>query len=558
MTIDEGTAPEGGTAIITVTVSDGDAKTYVQDDFAITGDARFDIVWDEASQRGQVVLKAGQTLDYETTADRNDIALTITVTDSDMPGSPPTPSSDSKTFDGLTLRDANDIGVVVITRNTTTKTLTATLTDDDGVGAAADGGGAIDPTYEWYNVATGAIVRPASTTNTFTYTDDDAHYRVRVEYTDGFSDANVEVEASTAPISLAPIAVQLGEHTTASVPLTAKRTSDGSTIASDALTLAFVLEDGSIANTYKGITISDTGIMPVSAEKLNYEALTDDEKTNGIDFTIRATSGTDSVDAAFNVRIADTAESVSFGTDYTDYLKTVKLLDGEAYTTTDVIYTATATATSGRGITYALGGTDAALFDINAASGDVVFRTATTLSADTKNTYEFTVTATETGTNNTEHQSVTIGLPSIEIGPGQDAHSINNSDLGTSGSLIVAVITDVQVTGSATVGWAITGGADAALFILADRTGPGTNVKLNFGHADFVKKAEYKVVLTATNEDTEETDDIEITLTINNFVAPSPAITPDRQAEAHDPYDPDADPIAGLTPIPDNDPYAGS
>ena len=557
VTIDEGTAPADGTPIITVTVNDGDAKIYVQDDFALTGDARFDIVWDEASQRGQVVLKAGQTLDYETTADRTDIALTITVTDGDMPGTPPTPSSDSATFDGLTLRDANDAGVVVITRNTTTKTLTATLSDDDGVLTTAQGG--ITPTYEWYNVATGAIVRPASTTNTFTYTDDDAHYRVRVEYTDGFAGVgNVEVEGSTAPISLSPVSVQLGEHTTASVPLTAKRSSDGSTIASDALTLAFVLEDGTTTNTYKGITISDTGIMPESAEKLNYEALTDDEKTNGIDFTIRATSGTDSVDAAFKVQIADTAESVSFGTDYTDYLKTVKLLDGEAYTTTDVIYTATATATSGRGITYALGGTDAALFDINAASGDVVFRTATTLSADTKNTYEFTVTATETGTNNTEHQSVTIGLPSIEIGPGQDAHSINNSDLGTSGSLIVAVITDVQVTGSATVGWAITGGADAALFILADRTGPGTNVKLNFGHADFVKKAEYKVVLTATNEDTEETDDIEITLTINNFVAPSPAITPDRQAEAHDPYDPDADPLAGLTPIPDTDPHAGS
>ena len=557
VTIAEGTAPADGTPIITVTVSDGDAKTYVQDDFALTGDARFDIVWDEASQRGQVVLKAGQTLDYETLADRTDIALTITVTDSDMPGTPPTPSSDSATFDGLTLRDANDIGVVTITKNTTTKTLTATLTDDDGVGAAADGGGAIDPTYEWYNVATGAIVRTASTSNTFTYTDDNAHYRVRVEYTDGFAGVgNVEVEGSTAPISLAPISVQLGEHTTASVPLTAKRTSDGSTIASDALTLAFVLEDGTTANTYKGITISDTGIMPESAEKLNYEALTDDEKTNGIDFTIRATSGTDSVDAAFNVRIADTAESVSFGDDYTDYLKTVKLLDGEAYTTTDVIYTATATATSGRGITYALGGTDAALFDINAASGDVVFRTATTLSADTKNTYEFTVTATETGTTNTEHQSVTIGLPSIEITTSGDGHEIRNADLGSPHSITVAVIA-VDVAGSASVGWAITGGADAALFTLEDVANNGTRVKTNFGHASFERKAEYEVTLTATNKTTMETDDLQLTITVTGFV-PSPAITPDRQAEAHDPYDPDADPIAGLTPMPDADPYAGS
>ena len=505
-------------------------------------------------------------LDYETDGTTGTINLNVKVNDG-VVDSNPVPIT-------ITLTNLNEAGVVTITRNATTKTLTATLTDDDGVGSAADGGGAIDPTYEWYDVATGAIVRPASTTNTFTYTDDDAHYRVRVEYTDGFSDANVEVEASTAPISLAPISVQLGEHTTASVPLTAKRTSDGSTIAADALTLAFVLEDGSIANTYKGITISDTGIMPESAEKLNYEALTDDEKTNGIDFTIRATSGSDSVDSAFNVRIADTAESVSFGTDYTDYIPIVNVLDGTSYSTTDVVHTATATATGA--ITYTLSGADAGLFDIG-TNGDVVFKSATTLAASTKSTYEFTVTATDGTTSDTEHQSVTLNAKSIVFTTPLDEEftqfEINIDNLisgafSNSGHKIANAATlDYETTGTSEKPTAaITGGADRGVFEvdLLTQTPTTGEVQITLQRNGLVKKHQYEVEITITHPTTEETEVRTVTLVVIDhrtkvpIPEPAPAgtpppITPDRTEEAHDPIDPD-DPLAGIVPLPDTDP----
>ena len=69
----------------------------------------------------------------------------------------------------------------------------------------------------------------------------------------------------------------------------------------------------------------------------------------------------------------------------------LNVLDGTSYSTTDAVHTATATATGA--ITYTLSGTDAGLFDIG-TNGDVVFKSATTLAASTKSTYEFTVTAT--------------------------------------------------------------------------------------------------------------------------------------------------------------------
>ncbi len=783
---------------ITFTIEDVDSvgsNTVMASDFVVyagasgtTTEDRFEVA--DVGGTWTLRLKANEELDYEEENADNDPTITLRVAIDDGTHTPI--PSEAIT---ITAEDRNDLGAVVITRDTATKTLTATLTDQDGILTAADG--ATPPSYEWFDVATGE--RVGTDSNTFTYTDDNAHYRVRVEYRDVWGGANLvnRAESSTASISLSRNIAFLLEHDTFPVPVSATLTSDGSAIPSNELTLAFVTEDGTTATTYKGVTIANGFVMPV-IDRLNYEALTPDEQMNGIKFIIRATHDGNSVDIAFSVRVSNRNEVVSFGDEYTDYLKTINLLDGRTIATTETIHTATATADSNGAITYSLSGTDASLFMIDGTSGAVTFKAATTLDSSMKDSYEFEVIATETGTSNTERQSVTIDVSSIRftsadtvdrtaanvnhnidlghndhfvidivterannagvtyaftggadmdlftidgliaqggtnklnlridhqnfvkksqyeveitatnivtmepvvqmftltvagypesppviklpagtaadytspiniddedidiitftiedpdknyvagdisvvgsdgttadtrfmvtwdaatqtgtlqaagtgvdfsklsipsggeatdprwtstfirvtdtpegsiasgddvrvvlrvaersvvIGSGQDTHSINDSDVGTSGSLLVAVIANVTVEGtSATVGWAITGGEDAALFFLADRAGHGTNVRLNFGHADFVKKAEYKVKLTATNSVTEDTDDIEITLTVNNFVAPAPAITPDRTEPQVEVEIPDADPLAGIVPIPDTDPHAG-
>ena len=545
---------------IRFTIEDVDSvgsNTVMASDFVVykgatgmTTDDRFEV----ADLGGWTLrLKANKELDYEEEiSGDNDPSIILRVAINDGTHTPI--PSDPIT---ITVQNRNDQGTVAITRDTATKTLTATLTDDDGILTPADDSRAINPRYEWFDVATGE--RVGTDSNTLTYTDDNAHYRVRVEYNDVWNGANLvnRAETSTAPISLSPNFAQLLEHLTVLVvPVTARLSSDNSVIPTNELTLAFVLPDGTTATTYKGVTLANGRVMPASADRLNYEALTPDERANGIDFIVRATHDGTSVDVAFNVRVSNLPEVVSFGDEYTDYLKTINFLDGRTIATTETIHTATATADSNGAISYALTGTDAGLFNIDATSGAVTFKAETTVDSNTKDIYEFEVKATETGTPNTERQTVTIELSSIEITSPSTGHEIRNADLGSTHSLVAATI-NVDVAGSAMVDWAITGGADAALFTLEGAANNGTRVKTNFGHASFERKAEYKVTLTATNKDTTDTDDLEVTIAVTGFV-PSPAIIPDRQEEAHDPYDPDADPIAGLTPIPDTDPYAGS
>ena len=68
---------------VTFTISDADTgSTYTSSEIALSGDSRFDFVWDEARQSGTVVLKDTETLDHDaaTNPDRA-ITLTLTVTD---------------------------------------------------------------------------------------------------------------------------------------------------------------------------------------------------------------------------------------------------------------------------------------------------------------------------------------------------------------------------------------------------------------------------------------------------------------------------------------------
>ena len=70
------------TDIITgITVTDADVgKTYAQGDFALTGDSRFDFVWDATAQTGSVVLTSGSMIAAGT------ISLSLTVTDANPVG----------------------------------------------------------------------------------------------------------------------------------------------------------------------------------------------------------------------------------------------------------------------------------------------------------------------------------------------------------------------------------------------------------------------------------------------------------------------------------------
>ena len=90
-----------------------------------------------------------------------------------------------------------------------------------------------------------------------------------------------------------------------------------------------------------------------------------------------------------------------------------------AENTAGVVYTAEAADPEGEAVTYALSGTDAALFTIDAATGAVSFVTApdfeSPADADGDNNYEITVTASD-GSLTTD-QSVTITVTAVDEGP---------------------------------------------------------------------------------------------------------------------------------------------
>ena len=301
---------------------------------------------------------------------------------------------------------------------------------------------------------------------------------------------------------------------------------------------------------------------------------------NGVDFeALNPPFGGSDTDPRWTetfIRVTDAPEgSIASGDDarvvlrVTDVVEpiTINLIDGKEYTTTDTIHTAT-TELDGT-ITYALGGTDANLFNIDSTSGAVTFKADTTLNDDTKDTYKIDITATD-ASSNTESQSIIFDVSSIAFTtPLDESFTIFefNVDKLVSGAFnaLDAESLDYETTGtSAKPTAAVTGGIDMGIFDVKVATTTSTTGRMTVvlqSNDDFVKKNQYEVEFTITNPATMESDVRAITLiVINRFTGiqiPDPApptapapITPDRteqQAEAHDPHDPDDDPLAGLT-----------
>ena len=123
----------------------------------------------------------------------------------------------------------------------------------------------------------------------------------------------------------------------------------------------------------------------------------------------------------------------------------------------------------------------------------------------------------------------------------------NDNDLIVSQALSNAV----SIVGSGMASFSITGGADKDHFTIA---GSRNNLNLRTSDDNFpTTQTSFVVEITATNSANADTAVLTFAVRIFGSVgSASPAQIPDRQAEAHDPYDPDQD--LGLTPLPEVDP----
>ena len=186
-------------------------------------------------------------------------------------------------------------------------------------------------------------------------------------------------------------------------------------------------------------------------------------------------------------------------------------------------YDADATDAEGDTVTYSLsGGADAALFDIDASTGEVTFKSAPDFEApgddDGDNVYEVEVTASD-GTNDTA-QSVSITVTNAnDVAPAfTSGTSASVSENQT--SAYDADATDAE--GDSVYLHALSGGADAALFDIDASTG-----EVTFKSApDFEAPGDddgdnvYEVEVTASDGTNATAQSVSITVTNTNDVAP--------------------------------------
>jgi VCBS repeat-containing protein len=206
---------------------------------------------------------------------------------------------------------------------------------------------------------------------------------------------------------------------------------------------------------------STTGVVTFKSPP-NYEAPTDSGANNVYNITVRASDGalTTSRAVAITVTNVNEAPTITSGA-------TANFTENGSGT----VYTAAATdPDAGTTLTYSLTGTDAALFDINATTGAVTFKSAPNYEAPTdaggNNVYDITV-GTSDGTNNTT-KAVAITVTNVNEAPVITSGAAAGFAENGNGTVYTVAATDPDA--GTTLTYSISG-ADAALFNIDATTG---------------------------------------------------------------------------------------
>ena len=214
-----------------------------------------------------------------------------------------------------------------------------------------------------------------------------------------------------------------------------------------------------------------------------------------------------------------------------------------------VVYTAVATDADGDALSYSLSGTDAALFTIDANTGEVRFNEAPDFenpgSADGDNVYDIIVTASDNtgGTADTD-QAVAITVTNAN----DNAPVFNSPATATVAENQRSAYRAVATDGDGDpLGYSLSGGADAALFTINETTG-----EVSFATPpDFENPADaggdnvYDIIITATDGVNETEQAVAITVTDENdppvFTSPATAAVAENQTDAYTAQATDAD-----------------
>ncbi len=285
-------------------------------------------------------------------------------------------------------------------------------------------------------------------------------YDVSVTASDGANSTTQAVAITVTNVNEAPTitsgaAASFAENATGTVYTAAATDPDAGT------TLTYSISGADAAQFDIDAT---TGAITFKSSS-NYEAPTDAGGDNVYDVTVSASDGTNITSNAVAITVTNVNEAPIVSSS-----ATANFAENGAGT----VYTAAATdPDAGSTLTYSISGTDASLFDINATTGAVTFKSAPNYEApaDTggNNVYDVNVTASD-GTNATT-QAVAISVTNVNEAPTITSGAAANFAENGAGTVYTAAATDPDA--GTTLTYSISG-ADASLFNINATTGAVT------------------------------------------------------------------------------------
>ena len=446
------------------------------------------------STTGQLKTKAA--LDYET---KNAYTVMVTVSDGSL--------TDTINVN-INISDANDAPVFT-EANATTRTVTENAAVGVHIGTpviATDADGNIlTYTIDGADVASFEVDNTTGQLKTEKTLDFESQssYKITVIVSDGSLTDTINVTINVSNVNEAPVFTE-GETTTRSVAAnTIAGVSIGSAVSAtdpDSNTLTYTL-GGTDAASYD--IDSTTG-------QLKTKAALDYETKNAYALTITVSDGslTDTINVT--IEVTDIDEIVpNRAPIFVEGDSTTRLVDQEAEQGVNIGTPVLATDADDDTLTYTLGGTDAALFDIVSTTGQL--KTKVPLDIETKPSYTVTVTASDD--SRTDIITVTIYTSFVDInnppvftdGPSTTRAVAENTATGTNiGSPVSATDADNN-----TLAYFLSGD-DASAFSIDPNTGQlKTSAAL-----DYEKKSTYSVTVTVS--DSSLTDTISVTINVTD------------------------------------------
>ncbi len=463
---------ENTTAVSTIVATDPDGGVVK---FSLTGaDAsKFQI-----SATGVLTFKAGP--DFETKADtgaNNVYDVTVRVTDNfGLTDTQAVAVTVTNIEEGpsITSNGGGATAAVSVAENSTAVT-TVIAVDPEGDARVYSISGGADASKFTINATTGALTfKAAPDFETKTDTGANNIYDVIVK---AVSTGGIDTQAlavTVTNVNEAPVITSNGGGSTASISIAENKTGVTTVASSDVdagATRTYSISGGADAALFAINT--STGALTFKAAP-SFETKLDAGANNIYDLIVKVTDDGGLTDSqAIAVTLTNVNEAPTITSNGGGSTASISLAENKTAVTTVTATDQDAGATR----TYTIsGGADAALFTINATTGALAFKAApdfeTKLDTGGNNVYDLVVKVTD-DTGLTDSQAIAVTLTNVNEAP-----RITSNGGGSTAAISIAenktVLTTVvssDVDAGATRTYAISGGADAALFSINAATG---------------------------------------------------------------------------------------